>query len=471
MSATADLLSKSASSPMRRRQFLRLAGGAAGLGLAGNLPGAPPPNAPRPNIILIYADDLGYGDLGCYGHPTIRTPNLDRMAAEGMRFTQFYAGAPLCTPSRATLLTGRLAIRSGLTRVLFPWSTGGLPDDEFTVAEGLKTAGYRTACIGKWHLGHRPPYLPTRHGFEDYFGIPYSNDMSKSNPEVSDERYAAAPDIPLIRGEQALEYGPDQGTLTRRYTEEALQFMRRADKKPFFLYLAHTFPHVPLFASNRFRNRSPRGLYGDVVEELDWSTGEILRAVEKLGLARNTLVIFTSDNGPWLLKREHGGSAGLFREGKGSTWEGGMREPFIARWSGHIPAGVVSTAFGTTMDLFSTCLTLGGAAIPADRVIDGRDLSPVLLRNQAGRDPLLFYYQGAMLCAVRKGPWKLHVAANEPASRKPQPAKLDPPLLFHLEHDPSEKSDVAAAKASVVHDLQETIAEHNRTLKPGQPQQ
>ena len=283
----------------------------------------------RPNFIIIFADDLGYGDLGCYGHPTIHTPNLDRMAGQGMRFTQFYSAASVCTPSRAALLTGRLPIRSGMCsdsrRVLFPDSAEGLPQEEVTLAEALKAQGYATACIGKWHLGHHPEYLPTRHGFDTYFGIPYSNDMRP---------------CPLMRNEEVLEEPAEQATLTARYTEEAIGFIKAHRDEPFFLYFPHTFPHVPLFASDRFKGTSKRGLYGDVVEELDWSVGQVLKALEECDLGDRTLVVFTSDNGPWLTQSERGGSAGLLREGKGSTWEGGMREPAIAWWPGRGGSGL-----------------------------------------------------------------------------------------------------------------------------------
>ncbi len=269
------------------------------------LPGCTsPPASSRgdiPNVVILFADDLGYGDLGVYGHPTIRTPNLDRMAAEGMKFTQFYVGASVCTPSRAALLTGRLPLRSGMVndrfRVIFPPSEGGLPESEITLAEALKTKGYATACIGKWHLGHRPEHLPTNQGFDQYFGLPYSNDMSPALTPGSANR--GDPPLPLLRGTETIEEEPDQRELTRRYTEEAIQFIRDNKDRPFFLYLPHTFPHVPLFASDAFEGKSPRGLYGDVVEELDWSTGQILTTLRDLGLAENTFVFFTSDNGPW----------------------------------------------------------------------------------------------------------------------------------------------------------------------------
>ena len=436
----------------------------------------------RPNIVMIYADDLGYGDLGCYGHPFIRTPNLDRMAAEGVRFTQFYSAASLCTPSRAALLTGRLPIRSGLNVVLFPWSEGGIQDSETTLAELLRPQGYASACVGKWHLGHLPQYLPTRHGFDRYFGIPYSNDMSISTNPIYDDlgfpgpkdrlkKYEGIPEIPLMRNEEVIERAPDQRQLTPRYTAEATAFIREnaRQKKPFFLYLAHTFPHVPLFASDRFSGKSTRGLYGDVVEEVDWSVGEVLRALREARIERNTLVIFSSDNGPAATKT-HGGSAGLLRGGKATTWEGGMREPFIAWWPGRIAPGRISQAFGTTMDILPTCVNLAGGRLPEGLGLDGSDLTPPLLDGHAGREPLMFYYQATDLRAVRKGPWKLHLAYSEYDAHGRPSSLQRRTALYHLLEDPSEKYDVAEAKPEVVRELLALIEEHKKSLRASPPQ-
>ena len=289
-----------------------------------------------PNIVVIFCDDLGYGDLGAFGHPTIRTPNLDRMAAEGQKWTNFYVGASVCTPSRAALMTGRLPIRSGMCsdkrRVLFPNSGGGLPDDEFTIAEVLRSSGYRTACVGKWHLGHLQQFLPTNHGFDRYFGIPYSNDMDRVRGAPNYRQHpdlvrSAHYNVPLLRNTQIVERPAEQTTITRRYAEESVRFVRENSDVPFFLYLAHSLPHIPLFRSTEFVGHSLRGIYGDVIEEIDSTVGKILEAVR--GLDRKTLVVFTSDNGPWLTFDELGGSAGLLRGGKGGTFEGGMREPTI----------------------------------------------------------------------------------------------------------------------------------------------
>ena len=445
---------------MNRREFLiGAAGGALGLAGAKGLlrplaATAATPAAGRdlPNFVVIFTDDLGYGDLGCFGHPTIRTPNLDRMAAEGMKMTQFYSACPVCTPSRAALLTGRLPIRSGMCsdkrRVLFPNSGGGLPPSEVTIAKALKTKGYATACVGKWHLGHLPQFLPTNNGFDEYFGIPYSNDMRP---------------CPLLDGTKTIEDPAKQETLTKRYTERAIDFIRRSKDGPFFLYFPHTFPHIPLFASKDFKDTSPRGLYGDVIEELDWSVGQILAALRKLKLAEKTLVMFTSDNGPWLIMKLRGGSAGLLRGGKGSTWEGGMREPFIAWWPGKISPGSLSTQLGSTMDIFTTCLTLAGVKTPDDRIIDGVDLTPILTQSGKGKRDVMFFYRGTRLMAVRKGPWKAHFITQ--AGYREPPADHDPPLLFHLDQDPSEAFDVAAKNADVLAEIQEVVRRHNAKLK------
>ncbi len=433
----------------------------------------------KPNVVVLFADDLGYGDLGCYGHPSIRTPNLDRMAAEGMKFTDFYVAAPVCTPSRAALLTGRLPLRSGMVsdtwRVLFHDSAGGLPQTEVTLAKLLKGQGYATACIGKWHLGHRPQFLPTKHGFDSYFGIPYSNDMDRV-PKISPKGREAFREpkveywnVPLMRDEKVVERPADQHTLTKRYTEEAVKFIAANKGRPFFLYLAHTMVHVPLFASAGFAGKSPRGLYGDAVEELDWSTGEVLQALRAAGVEKDTWVIFTSDNGPWLSFGEHGGSAGLLREGKGSTWEGGMREPCLMRWPWTIPAGVTNHDLACTMDLFVTAAKLAGAKVPDDRPIDGFDLTATITGKGPGPRDVMFYYRDTKLYAVRQGYWKAHFVTRS-GYGPDQPEAHDPPLLFHLGHDPGEQHDVAKEHPDVVERIKKITAEHVAGMKPGEPQ-
>ena len=463
-----------------RREFIGRVGlGAVGLTLSGcaRQLGSPQSQkaAGKPNFVIIFADDLGYGDLACYGHPTIRTPNLDRMAAEGQRWTDFYVGASVCTPSRAALLTGRLPIRSGMCsdvrRVLFPDSAAGLPASEVTLAEALKPQGYTTACVGKWHLGHLPQYLPTNNGFDYYFGLPYSNDMDRvggqgreafKNPKV--EYW----NVPLMRNTEIVERPADQNTLTKRYTEEAIRFIQRSKDRPFFLYLAHTMVHVPLFCSDEFRGKSPRGLYGDAVEEIDWCVGRVLDTLRREKLAENTFVVFTSDNGPWLTFAELGGSAGLLREGKGCTFEGGMREPCITWWPGTIRPAVVRE-IGCTMDLFTTMVKLAAGEVPSDRIIDGLDLSPVLFARGPSPRKTVFYYRGVQLYAVRKGPFKAHFITRS-AYGNDEPVKHDPPLLYNLNRDPAEQYDVARYHPNVIADIQKEVAEHRRTLIPAEDQ-
>jgi len=427
-----------------------------------------------PNFIIILADDQGYGDLGSYGHPTLRTPNLDRMAAEGQRWTSFYA-APVCTPSRAQLMTGRLAVRTGLAGgVLFPDSTGGLQPAEITIAELLKTRGYATAAIGKWHLGVLPEYLPMNQGFDSYLGIPYSNDMDQTGGTLSaDERFRRYMDakieyfnVPLMRNGTIIERPAQQTTITKRYTDEGIQFIRAHRTQPFFLYLAHNLPHMPLFRSKEFEHHSQRGLYGDAVEEIDWNVGRILSTLRELKLENDTLVLYTSDNGPWAPYLEQGGSAGLLRGAKASTWEGGMRVPAIFWWPGTIKSGV-STGIGSELDVLPTFASLAGVPPPGDRVIDGYDLSPVLKGTGPSPRRWLFYYASTgsgVLSAVRRDAYKaFFVVPSTESAASGQPSS---PQLYNLDEDPSEKFDLAAKRPDVLTDLRALADEHAKTVVP-----
>lgn len=392
-----------------------------------------------PNFIIIFTDDQGYQDVGCFGAPLIKTPQLDRMADEGAKFTSFYVAAPVCSPSRAALLTGCYPQRVGVTRVLFPNANTGLDPEEITLAKVLKDCGYATACIGKWHLGDKPQYMPWNHGFDYYYGIPYSNDMD--NPARNE------PPTPLMQNNTIIELSAIQEKLTERYTEEAIKFMEKNMDRPFFVYLPHTMPHVPLHVSKRFKGKSAGGLYGDVIECIDWSTGEILDALKRLGLDDNTLVVFTCDNGPWLVKGEHGGSALPLRAGKGTTYEGGLREPCIMRWPGQIPAGTICPEMATTMDLLPTLAKLAGAKVPDDRIIDGKDIFLLMAAAPGARTPhhVFYYYRDYMLQAVRTGKWKLILERTEGSARRPVPM-----ALYDLDADISEQNDISAHYPRVV---------------------
>lgn len=424
-----------------------------------------------PNFIIIFTDDQGYGDLGCYGHPTLKTPNIDRMAAEGQRWTTFYSADNVCTPSRAGLLTGRLAIRSGMCsdsrRVLFPDSDGGLPQSEVTLAELLKSKGYHTAAIGKWHLGHLPKYLPVNHGFDSYFGIPYSNDMDRVSTLPAREAVMNAKteyfDVPLIRNEQVVERPADQNTITKRYTQEAVKFITENRKDPFFLYIAHSLPHVPLFASKEFHGKSERGFYGDVVEEIDWSVGEIFRSLKKEKLDKKTIVIFTSDNGPWALYDEQSGSAGLLYGAKGTGYEGGQRVPAIFWGPGRIKPAVI-TSMGSALDLLPTICHLAGVPVPQDRKYDGYSLVPTLTAGAASPRNEMLYYHGTRVFAARKGAFKLYFYENNPDGYPERMRKLDTLRLYNLLHDPSEKYDIATKNPAVIVDIQDMVRRHRDTV-------
>ena len=430
-------------------------------------------DAEQPNIVVIFCDDLGYGDLGCFGHPTIRTPRLDKMAREGQRWTQFYAAAPVCTPSRAGLQTGRYPVRSGMCgfgyRVLFPDSKGGLPPSEITIAQMLKERGYATHAVGKWHLGHLPKFLPTSHGYDTYFGIPYSNDMDTSKDAPPWKEQFADPkseywNVPLMRGEEIVERPADQTTITERYTREAIKHIRENRDRPFFVYLAHNLPHVPLFVSEPFEDVSRRGLYGDVIEEIDASTGRILDTLREEGIAEKTLVVFTSDNGPWHMYKVQGGSAGLLRDAKGSTWEGGMREPTVFWWPSRIEPSVVMD-IGSTLDLMPTIAALSGAQLPTDRTMDGVDLSAALLEGEKSERNEMIYYHGDEVFAIRQGPYKAHFKTKTDFVGQKEPKVHDPPLLYHLEHDPAEKYNIASAHPAIVKQITERKKQHEAGVK------
>jgi arylsulfatase len=413
---------------MDRRTFLQ-ALSAAPLLAAGEAP---------PNVVLIYADDLGYGDLHVYGS-VLSTPNIDRLASQGVRFTNWTSANPVCSPSRASLLTGRYPTRVGVPRVFFPQDKTGLNLDEQTLADLLKQRGYKTQCVGKWHLGVTPEYLPTQRGFDHYLGIPYSNDMT---PRV------------LMRDTAVLEQETDLHSLTRKYTEEATKFIRDSKGSPFFLYFPHTFPHIPLGASEKFSGKSPLGIYGDVLAELDWSVGEVMKTLEAIGAVRNTLVIFSSDNGPW-----YQGSSGRLRGRKGETWEGGVREPFIVSMPGRIPKGKVSTAVGSMLDVAPTVAALCGAAAPK-KAFDGLNVWKAWTGEvaQIEREPLLYFDDVHLQCA-RHGKWKLHLTRYNRRGYSPAPATglrnllLPSPELYDLDADPDESYDVANLHPDVVRDI------------------
>jgi arylsulfatase A-like enzyme len=420
-----------------------------------------------PNFVVILADDQGYGDVGCYGATGFQTPNLDRMAAEGIRFTDFYVAQPICSASRAALLTGCYPNRIGILSALGPQAKHGISDKERTIAQVLKSRGYATAIYGKWHLGHLPPFLPTRHGFDEYIGLPYSNDMWPKHPTTK------FPDLPLIEGEKVIAYNPDQTRLTTWYTEHAVQFIDRNKDRPFFLYVPHNMPHVPLHVSDKFKGKSSQGLYGDVIMEIDWSVGQILAALKRNELDRQTLVIYTSDNGPWLSYGRHAGSAGPLREGKATTWEGGVREPCIMRWPGKIPAGRVCHEPAMTIDILPTLANLAGAPLPENK-IDGLNIWPLISAQPGAKSPheALYFYWGRELQAVRGGKWKLYFPHTYPSlGGKPGGSEGKPALyvqrqiglaLYDLENDVGETTNVADEHSDVVARLKR-LADEART--------
>jgi arylsulfatase A len=419
----------------------------------------------HPNIVIIYADDLGYGDLSCYG-ATWKTPHLDQLAAEGIRFTDFHVSQPVCSASRTALLTGCYSNRLGIHGALGPNAKQGIHAGEMTLAELVKQKGYATAAVGKWHLGHHPQFLPIRHGFDEYLGLPYSNDMWPYHPELKPGTF---PKLPMIDGEKIIDAdvtAEDQTQLTSQYTHRAVRFIEKSKGKPFLLYVAHSMPHVPLFTSEAFRDVSKQGVYADVIQEIDWSVGQIMAALQRNGLEQNTLVMFASDNGPWLSYGNHSGTAGPLREGKGTVWEGGVRVPFIARWPGKIPAGTVSKEIAMTIDLFPTIAKITGAELPAHN-IDGQNILPLLMNEPGAKSPqaaYFFYYHVNELHAVRSGRWKLILPHTYRTMQGQAPGKDGKPgqyrmvkigtELYDLETDPNETKECSAAHPEIVQQLQ-----------------
>lgn len=431
------------------------------------------PKQKAPNFIIIFTDDQGYGDLGCYGHPTIRTPHLDQMAHEGQKWTNFYVASNVCTPSRFGLLTGRLPMRAGMEgpdsrRVFFPDSEGGIPEKELTIAELLKAKQYSTACIGKWHLGHLPQYSPNANGFDYYFGIPYSNDMDRNPAYAYERNQKMNPDprafnVPILRNGVEIERPADQSTITKRYTEESVNYIKQHKSKPFLLYLAHSMPHIPLFSNKNFTGKSDRGLYGDVIEEIDWSVGEIFKTLKSEGLDKNTYVIFTTDNGPWLVFGENGGSAGLLYGGKGTSYEGGQRVPCVI-WGKGVKPGVVSK-MGSTLDLLPTVCQLAGVTVPRDRTMDGYDLSPILRGEDKNPRDVMYFYHAMDLFAVRQGAYKLYFQSNNPVGYPPKIETLDKPRLVNVLTDPSERFNIAEQYPDIVEALKSLAQNHAATME------
>ena len=459
----------------------------------------------QPNIIIFFADDLGYGDLGSYGHPYIRTPNLDAMAAEGQRWTDFYVAAPVCSPSRAALLTGKLPMRTGLwgkrLGVFFPNAPGGMPHEERTLPEALKEVGYRTGMVGKWHLGDRAEFLPTRHGFDYWYGLPYSNDMDWAEGPNFDQilamnlagrgeelqglfasrqaLYANPPldgwNVPLLRSrssdagdphDEVVEKPADQPNITRNHTQEAIEFIEANQSGPFFLYVPYSMPHTPLFRSEAFAGRSLAGRYGDVIEEIDWSVGAIVDRLKELKIAENTLVLFTSDNGPWLTMNQHSGTAGLLRHGKNTTFEGGVRVPAIFWWPGQLKPGVVSD-IGSTLDVYTTVLELAGATPTAG--VDGLDITSTLLAGEASPRTTLPYYNRGELRAFRSGDYKLHLITEGAYGQPPERQVHEQPELYNLRVDPSEKFNIARQHPDIVASILAEIEAHRASMTQKPP--
>ncbi|MGX5853576.1 sulfatase family protein [Dyadobacter jiangsuensis] len=385
-------------------------------------------NHRKPNIVVILADDLGYGDIGTFGATDIRTPNIDGLAANGIKLTSFYSTSPVCSPTRAALITGRYPRRLGIDHVFFPESFTGIPPEEVTIAEALKGNGYRTAIFGKWHLGHHRQFLPLQNGFDEYYGIPYSNDMMG---------------VVYLRGNDVDSIKVNQKYITQTYTKEAVRFIDQNKDKPFFLYITHNMPHVPIYASPEFEGKSKRGLYGDVIEELDWSVGEVVNALKKNGLEENTLVVFTSDNGPWLIFDVEGGSAGPLRQGKGTTFEGGQRVPAVAYWPGKIKPGTVYYDLASQLDLYPTIISLTGSQkTQTQKPLDGEDISPVLFGTGKRKGDEFAYYSNGIIEAYRKGDWKIRLPQKDVKAGNAVIVPAADTLLFNLKNDIGEQHNL-----------------------------
>lgn len=414
-------------------------------------------NPAPPNIIIFFTDDQGYADLGSYGARGFETPNLDQLAAEGIRFTNFYVPATVCTPSRAGLLTGRYPKRSNLHEaVLFPFSEGGLSTEAYTMAEMLQDVGYTTSIIGKWHLGHKPEYMPLNQGFDSFYGVPYSNDMDNYYYRNIDFQ---SPPLPFYRDTTLIESGPDQQYLTKRYTEETIRQIKQRSNAPFFIYLAHSMPHLPLYASPAFKGKSELGLYGDVIMELDWSAGEIVKALKEEGIYENTIFIFTSDNGPRV------GSAAPLRGKKAETWEGGQRVPGIVSWPAKIPKAQVNETMVSILDLFPTLAKISGAKIPTGLTMDGLDLSDLLFAPSSKplpERPFFFYARNGKPEAVRRGKWKLHITKTIGWNLKDQ-GEFEV-ALYNLETDISEEINLAKQHPALVQELTDLIVKFDASL-------
>ncbi|MDP6634296.1 MAG: sulfatase [Phycisphaerae bacterium] len=458
---------------MKRREFIkRMSLAAVAVGVSNRLaPGAADKPA-RPNFIIIFTDDQGYQDLGCFGSPNIKTPNIDKMAREGMKLTSFYA-ASVCTPSRAMLLTGCYAPRVGMPGVIWPDERKGLHPDEVTIADLLKTKGYATACIGKWHLGGSPQWLPTRQGFDSYYGVPYSNDMTcgfnipasdgvaiELSDKVRRGKRLPIKGSPLVRDGRIIEFPTDQSQLTRKYTDQAVKFIKASkDKKqPFFLYLPHTMPHTPLAASENFKGKSKGGFYGDTIEEIDWSVGRLMACLKESGLDESTLVIFTSDNGPWLQRGKSGGSALPLRGGKTTLYEGGVRVPTVARWPGRIPGNTTYDQMASTLDVLPTIARLAGVDLPKGRIIDGTDMSEQLTgkSKKPVRDEF-YYFWDDTIRAVRCRNWKL-MLENKKGRQKAEHA------LYDLEKDISETTNLLEKHPDIVRKLTKMIEDKQKEI-------